>query len=911
MSFAVQVTAAADLTEMQEYAELPGEQERRRKALEADTSFLRSLLGAFDCTFELRWLRPDSADVLELFLLGRVVAGSRSQATARAATMRRRLADLPRHVHGQEVLDDTVVRRACHPFDPHPRGAVEVRKRVVTASPQRPDAEVAYLLAVQPWNVAPSSWGQLTSALRRHPHPITLSIALEPVDVDPGFSRMLESITTTMTRLARDGEHRPGTLYWGAVKLTPDAFAVDAEPAYTAAVRRYRGPCFRLRISLASPFPIDDALAQLVGATISPPESSAGRSHLSEQFAGAAYTVERPSTAHAFHAFSDDLASLSLTPWGGDAVWSRPDAPPAALKGLVDLVDSAEAAAAFRLPAAANGHLPGFPVLRPGLANEVGWNPSERSITLGRQLLNGQPAGDIGIDVDALTRHAFVVGTVGSGKTNTVLTMLRQLRAPHIKVPFTVIEPVNADHDDYRWLMTQPDFEDLIVLTPGNERLAPFRLNPFEVPAGVGIGAHAAALLQCFDAAYGLWDPLPYIFTRALKATYLKRGLLPQDVAEADMTWPTLTDFVTCMEEVTDKLKYSGETRDNILAASRLRAEALREGACGPTLDCARGYPISLLLERPVIIELAAIGDNDKERALVSSFILLSMTEHYKANRPVSQRLEHVTVIEEAHRLLRRDVRQDGDTKGGDARAQAAEAFANTLAENRKYGEGMIIVEQDPAKLVPDAYKNTNLKVLHRLPTEEDRQLIGGTMRLNSDQERHAASLEQMTTLIFHDTLDQAALVRSDNLRKTAAAFADSDDAPMPTRDQVRQRFLRFAEAEAAVSEALAPYPGCAGCLHKCQYRARADALVTEELCASFRQMSEAGDKFGTWWTDLDALLSAAERPLTARGTDIVDARACFLLHLARESYDNFEQGAGELTEAYRRWGRTVMPSTV
>jgi hypothetical protein len=52
--------------------------------------------------------------------------------------------------------------------------------------------------------------------------------------------------------------------------------------------------------------------------------------------------------------------------------------------------------------------------------------------------------------------------------------------------------------------------------------------------------------------------------------------------------------------------------------------------------------------------------------------------------------------------------------------AQAVEMFAGLLAEIRAYGEGLVIAEQIPAKLIPDVIKNTAVKIVHRLPAADD-----------------------------------------------------------------------------------------------------------------------------------------------------------------------------------------------
>ena len=67
--------------------------------------------------------------------------------------------------------------------------------------------------------------------------------------------------------------------------------------------------------------------------------------------------------------------------------------------------------------------------------------------------------------------------------------------------------------------------------------------------------------------------------------------------------------------------------------------------------------------------------------------------------------------------------------------------FAGLLAEIRAYGEGLIIAEQIPAKLIPDVIKNTAVKIVHRLPARDDREAVGATMNLSPAQSPYLVTL--------------------------------------------------------------------------------------------------------------------------------------------------------------------------
>ncbi|MFF4646638.1 ATP-binding protein [Streptomyces sp. NPDC001389] len=891
---AVRIDAAADLTETQEYADLP-ESERRTKAVAAETAWLTGQwnIGHGE-RIELRYLSDPVERRISCALLGRVAAPTAERAEAAARALRDRMAALPRHVHATPVEDGGETARLLTPFSPDAAaGVAEIRKRYHRGLPNRPDAGVHYYLAPQPFTAAAPPWDMLWQALAAHPHPVMLSIGLEPYVVPPDFGPLLHRIATQYGRLGTPGQ-LPDGLWSPGAQLAADAFAVDASRIYADAARRYTDRVFRIRIALASPAPLPESLAELVGATVSPPVQAREGGVLTETINGAAHTVAWPAPGELPAAWRQ-LTTLDQSRWGGDHCWRLPEQLSAPLRLLPELVDAREAAAAFRLPLAISGHMTGFPVRRPGIAGETAYRMDGPAITLGQQLVNDRPAGPLGIGLGDLTRHALIVGTTGSGKTNTTLAFCEQLWRDH-SVPFLVIEPVNSVLDDYRWLATRPGFEDLVVLTVGDESVAPLRLNPFEVPAGVRVSTHIAGLMACFDAAFGLWDPLPSIYNRALRATYARKGIVPTDIAEPNHagTWPTLRDFITEMRKQCEQLDYSGEVRDNIVAASRLRAESLAEGACGTTLDTARSYPVEELLRRPVIVELAGVGDNEKEQSLITALLLQTMTEYYKANRQGGS-LAHVTVIEEAHRLLGRPIARGGDAKEGNAQARAAQAFANTLAENRKYGEGIVIVEQVPGKLVEDAYKNTNLKVMHRLPSAEDRNLIGGTMRFSPDLERYAASLEPFQAFAHHDRIDRPGLLRIPDVRAQAAREAGVSRAPLATDAELGTRFRALAADHEGVDAALAPFPDCEGCRHRCIFRTRAATAVWPEHGTKLKERVAAYPKTSReqadWWRDTADWVTGLADTVPLRGPEgdrdaaVDDYRACVFIHVARAAW--------------------------
>jgi hypothetical protein len=393
-------------------------------------------------------------------------------------------------------------------------------------------------------------------------------------------------------------------------------------------------------------------------------------------------------------------------------------------------------------------------------------------------------------------------------------------------------------------------------------------------------------LLSCFEAAFGLWDPLPFIYRRALTRTYRRRGLHPDDRGTPERVgrWPVLPEFVAALAEVTGELGYTGEVGHNIDAAARLRAEALGEGACGPTLDCRRSFDIAALVGRPVVIELAGVGDNAKEQALVTLLLLNAVRGHRRSGRAATGQ-PHVLLIEEAHRIFPRATPvSGGDQKEANAQALAAERIAQGLAEDRKYRQSYLLIDQQVGKVAEDAYKITNLKVMHRTSAEEDRALLGATMSMHPDQVESAAALAPFEAVVSHNGLDRAVSVRVPDVRAQDAARRNLPEAPLADDVELRRRHAELL-ADPDFADAMAPYDECVDCRHRCAFRRQAESVVAADPAGTAALLDLA--RTGPWPDTVAALTRLAG---LSPGADPVpeaveDYRVCVFLHAVQSRY--------------------------
>lgn len=402
---------------------------------------------------------------------------------------------------------------------------------------------------------------------------------------------------------------------------------------------------------------------------------------------------------------------------------------------------------------------------------DIGGAAPATAVLLGDTLDRGRPSGNpCWIRLEDLTKHALITGVTGSGKTNTCVRLLSESWSRG--VPFLVIESAKSE---YRTLLASAGIDPLTVFTVGNETVAPLRLNPFEVPPGALLQTHIDYLKSLFGAAFVLYPPMPYVLEQSIQEMYEDCGW---DVARnvnargaGSAAFPTLSDLAEKIPMVVDRMGYDQRITMDVKAGLVARINQLRRGGKGLMLDTRRSVAVETLFERPCLLELKQLVSDD-EKAFLIGLLLIRLYEHCET-RPSGLGLSHLMLIEEAHRLLR-STSERGSEVAANPRGQAIEVFANLLSEIRAFGEGIILAEQAPTKLIPDAIKNTNLKIVHRLVAADDRALLGGAMRLTDGQQRRLATLNTGEAVVFREGFITPVMVQVPPASRNSAAIPDA-----------------------------------------------------------------------------------------------------------------------------------------
>ena len=143
--------------------------------------------------------------------------------------------------------------------------------------------------------------------------------------------------------------------------------------------------------------------------------------------------------------------------------------------------------------------------------------------------------------------------------------------------------------------------------------------------------------------------------------------------------------------------------------------------------------------------------------------------------------LRHITVLEEAHTLLRRTSMEQSQ-ESSNLQGKSVEMLTNAIAEMRTYGEGFIIADQAPGLLDLAVIRNTNTKIILRLPDESDRKLVGKAAGWNDDQIIELSRLETGVAAVYQNHWLEPVLCKvTEFTEKTPMKKAPQKEVDVPT----------------------------------------------------------------------------------------------------------------------------------
>lgn len=383
---------------------------------------------------------------------------------------------------------------------------------------------------------------------------------------------------------------------------------------------------------------------------------------------------------------------------------------------------------------------------------------------------------DVRLAKSSLASHTFITGSTGSGKSNTVYQLLNEALNQNVK--FMVVEPAKGEYKHV--FGTQDD----VYVYGTNPAVSPLlRINPFSFPQGIHILEHLDRLVEIFNVCWPMYAAMPAVLKSAVEKSYADCGwnLTLSQNRYKEMLYPSFADVARNIREIIDSSEYDAENKGAYKGSLLTRLQSLTNGINGMIFTCD-DISDRELFDRNVIIDLSRVGSSET-KSLIMGMLVLKLQEYRMAGAVgMNSELNHITVLEEAHNLLKR-TSTEISSESANLMGKSVEMLANAIAEMRTYGEGFIIADQAPGLLDLSVIRNTNTKIIMRLPDRSDRELVGGAANLNDDQIVELAKLPCGVAAIYQNEWIQPVLCKVNKFEMPQEMYSYSPDNEGPQTD--------------------------------------------------------------------------------------------------------------------------------
>lgn len=369
----------------------------------------------------------------------------------------------------------------------------------------------------------------------------------------------------------------------------------------------------------------------------------------------------------------------------------------------------------------------------------------------------------ITLDYNKFTSHIFVTGSTGAGKSNVTYNLVDKLLKENIK--FLVIEPAKGEYKD--------EFggrKDVSVYGTNSNYTELLKINPFQFPDGIHIYEHISRFIEILNACWPMEAAMPNLLKEAVEDAYITKGwILDESRCIYGKQFPTFSDLLKSLERIIQQSKFSQEIKSNYEGALVTRVRSMTNGI-NRLIFTEKGLSDEELFDKNVIVDLSRVASSE-EKALFMGLIFMKLNQYRIATKQGNNSdLKHITIIEEAHNLLKRTSTEQSND-GANLAGKSVEMISNAIAEMRTYGEGFIIADQAPGLLDMSVIRNTNTKICLRLPDFEDRKLVGNAMNLSDEQIKELASLERGVAAIYQNDWQEAILCKFDKYESNNKEF--------------------------------------------------------------------------------------------------------------------------------------------
>ncbi len=388
--------------------------------------------------------------------------------------------------------------------------------------------------------------------------------------------------------------------------------------------------------------------------------------------------------------------------------------------------------------------------------------------------MNHEEKLPVDLSADSLASHTFITGSTGSGKSSTVYQILSE--AYRNNIPFLVIEPAKGEYKD-----VFSDHDNVSVYGTNPSKTPLLRIDPFSFPVDVHVLEHIDRLAEIFNVCWPMYAAMPAVLKSAVERSYIDCGwdMISSTNKYGELFYPSFNDVARNIKIIIDNSEYDTDNKGAYKGSLLTRLRSLTTGING-LIFSSDELTGEELFDKNVIIDLSRVGSTETKSLIMGMLVLKLQEYRISENSAMNSTLRHITALEEAHNILRRTSIEQ-PTESSNIMGKSVEMIANAIAEMRTYGEGFVIADQAPGLMDMSVIRNTNTKIIMRLPDRGDRELVGKAANLNDDQIDELAKLPCGVGAVYQNEWIQSVLCKVTKYETAGSrySFEPSDNAAL------------------------------------------------------------------------------------------------------------------------------------
>ncbi|MBO3800178.1 MAG: ATP-binding protein [Candidatus Brockarchaeota archaeon] len=316
-------------------------------------------------------------------------------------------------------------------------------------------------------------------------------------------------------------------------------------------------------------------------------------------------------------------------------------------------------------------------------------------IAIGEIMLGDKAVGEFKLDESELVRHVAIYAQTGHGKSTLLYNLISQLIEKNI--PFILFDLKN----DGRALLRK---SEKLVVIPWKR----FAWNPLRAPPGMSREEWWANFSQICAYSFG-W----FVASSNYMLEHLER------LREKEK--PTIRDLFNSIVNTEETTRRRSEYHDVVENRVRAIVSIFREN-----FSVEEGIRIEKLLELPVVVELSGLRPAEANWLIE---VLLSWIYFYRLyNAQRGERLRHVIIIDEAHRIFDRS-KEYRET----AQEMGIPMISIFPTQFRDFGTSLILTSQTPSFMMEAVHANTLVKIVGNLSNGNDIEAVSNAMGLDEE----------------------------------------------------------------------------------------------------------------------------------------------------------------------------------